>query len=143
MYKKFVPLCELRECSTKRKHESKLPELLHHEDVVQVHAGGGGGVDHPHDGVHAHGRQQAGVLRHHLGAQRGGGAVEQRLAVAQQHRGAHVSQDHDPAVHRLLEGLRDDGGVDACTHIQIFNMLNPSLCYCPSGTSESQRMTFV
>ena len=80
---------------------------------MQVHAGGGGGVDHPHDGVHAHGRQQAGVLRHHLGGQGGGGAVQQRLAVTQQHRGAHVRQDLHGAVHRLLEGLRDDGGVDS------------------------------
>lgn len=52
------------------------PVLLNNLDVMQVDAGGSGGVDHSHDSVHAHGGEQAGVLRHHFGAERGGGAVE-------------------------------------------------------------------
>lgn len=89
------------------------PELLDDLDVVQVDAGGGCRVDDAHDGVHAHGCQQAGVLWHHLGAQRRSGAVEQRLAVAQLHRPAHGRQHLHTFLNRLLEGLRDDGGVDA------------------------------
>lgn len=91
---------------------SHSPELLDDFDVLQVDAGGGGRVDDSHDGVHAHGRQQAGVLRHHLGAQRRGGAVEQRLAVAQLHRPAHGRQHLHAFLHGLLERLGDDGGVD-------------------------------
>lgn len=81
------------------------PELLDDLNVVQVDAGGRGRVDDTHDGVHAHRRQQAGVLGHHLGAQRGGGAVEQRLAVAQLHGAAHGRQHLHTFIHRLLEGL--------------------------------------
>lgn len=98
------------------------PELLNDLDVVQVDAGGGGRVDDAHDGVHAHGCQQAGVLRHHLGAQRRGGTVEQRLTVAQLHRPAHGRQHLHTFLHRLLEGLRDDGGVDAWSTGQRVNI---------------------
>lgn len=90
------------------------PELLDDVDVAEVDAGGGRRVDDPHHGVHAHGGEQAGVLRHHLGAQRGGGAVEQSLAVAQLHRLADGDQDLHALIHRLLERLRDGGRVDAC-----------------------------
>lgn len=89
------------------------PQLLDDLDVVQVDSGGRGRVDDSHDGVHAHGGQQAGVLRHHLGAQRCGGAVEQRLAVAQLHGPAHAGQHLHAFIHGLLEGLGDDGGVDS------------------------------
>lgn len=89
------------------------PKLLDDLNVLQVDAGGRRRVDDSHDRVHAHGSQQAGVLRYHLGAQRRGGAVEQRLAVAQLHRAAHGGEDLHALIHRLLERLRNDGGVDS------------------------------
>lgn len=85
--------------------EQPSPQLLDYLDVLQVNAGGGGWVDDSHDGIDAHGRQQARVLRHHLRAQRCGGAVEQRLAVAELHRPAHGRQNLHALVHRLLERL--------------------------------------
>lgn len=81
------------------------PKLLDDFDVMQVDTGGCGWVDDPHDGVHTHRRQQAGVLGHNLGAQRCGCAVEQCLAVAQLHRMAHARQHLHALLHSLLEGL--------------------------------------
>lgn len=38
------------------------PEFLDNVDVAEIDGSGGGGVDDLHDGVDAHGREQAGVL---------------------------------------------------------------------------------
>lgn len=88
------------------------PEFLDDVDVAEIDAGGSGGVDDLHDGVDAHGREQAGVLRHHLRAERGGGAVQKRLFVAELHRLTDGGQDLHPFLNGLLEGLGNDGRVD-------------------------------
>lgn len=82
-------------------------------DVAEIDASGGGGVDDLHDRVDAHGREEAGVLRHHFRAERGGGAVQKRLFVAELHRLTDGGQDLHPFLNSLLEGLGNDGRVDS------------------------------
>lgn len=94
-------------------------------DVAEIDASGGGGVDDLHDGVDAHGREQAGVLWHHLRAERGGGAVQKRLFVAEQHRLTDGGQDLHPFLNGLLEGLGNDGRVDSWQEKQtMLNLLS-------------------
>lgn len=90
------------------------PKLLHNFDVVEVDAGCGGGVDDPHDSIHAHWSEEAGVLGHHLRAQRGSGAVQKSLPVTQLYRLTDGREDLHPFINRLLERLGNDGGMDSC-----------------------------
>lgn len=111
------------------------PKLLDNFNIVEVDTGGGGRVNNPHDCIHTHWCQQTGILRHHFGAQRCGGAVEQRFTVTQLYWLAHGRQHLHAFIHCLLKGLGDDGRVDACStqqskHFQLVHLLSLLNCNC-------------
>lgn len=92
-------------------------------DVTEINAGGGGGVDDLHDGVNAHGCEQAGVLGHHFRAERSCSTVQKSLSVTELNRLTDGRQDLHTFIYGLLEGLGNDGRVDSWQETQTVKIM--------------------
>jgi len=88
-------------------------KLLHDLDVAEVNHVGLCVINDGENSVDGEGREERGVLAHDLAVERGAGGLHKRVAVGELHGHSHGSEDVHSLDGGLVEGVGDDGGVDA------------------------------
>merc|ERR1719336_715125 len=88
-------------------------QLLDNLDVLQIDIVLPCGVNHLEHSVHSNWAEFRAVLRHNLGVEAGVSRLQERLPVSEVKWGGHAGEDVHSLARRLLEALRDGGGVDS------------------------------
>merc|ERR1711963_808693 len=88
-------------------------QLLDNLDVLQIDIVLPCGVNHLEHSVHSYWAEFRAVLRHNLGVEAGVSRLQERLPVSEVKWGGHAGEDVHSLARRLLEALRDGGGVDS------------------------------
>merc|ERR1719323_2351629 len=88
-------------------------QLLDNLDVLQIDIVLPCRVNHLEHSIHSNWAEFRAVLRDNLGVEAGVSRLQERLPVSEVKWGGHAGEDIDSLARRLLEALRDGGGVDS------------------------------